>query len=105
MIAYGKKIAAECKDKRLSAAVERNLALIPNFATQLKILSTIKATTMGQDLSEKEIADGMETLVINAKNLMGSIAGVVKSCDAATVDIQHMRGAREWRRPKNNRTV
>ena len=100
IIVLGNKICDECKDKRLAFGLKRYLDGIPTFSTQLKILSTIKATTMGQDLSEEEIHAGMETLVVNAQNLMGSVLGVVQSADAATIFIESKKKgpSNKWRK-------
>lgn len=83
----GNIIADECTDSRLSGRLRTELNCIPTIATQLKILSTVKATSMGRNAAAKEVDDAMETLILNAKNLMRGVGSVVNRADACTVKI------------------
>ncbi|OWR55289.1 Vinculin, partial [Danaus plexippus plexippus] len=66
-----KKLALECTDKRIRTNLLQVCERIPTIGTQLKILSTVKATMLGAQGSEED-QEATEMLVGNAQNLMQS---------------------------------
>uniref|UniRef100_A0A8D3DRD4 Vinculin n=1 Tax=Scophthalmus maximus TaxID=52904 RepID=A0A8D3DRD4_SCOMX len=57
--------------------------------TQLKILSTVKATMLGRtNISEEESEQATEMLVHNAQNLMQSVKETVREAEAASIKIR-----------------
>ncbi|MEQ2254052.1 hypothetical protein ILYODFUR_038910, partial [Ilyodon furcidens] len=62
---------------------------IPTISTQLKILSTVKATMLGRtNISEEESEQATEMLVHNAQNLMQSVKETVREAEAASIKIR-----------------
>ncbi|CAH2268429.1 jg16861 [Pararge aegeria aegeria] len=68
-----KKLALECTDKRIRTNLLQVCERIPTIGTQLKILSTVKATMLGAQGSEED-QEATEMLVGNAQNLMQSVS-------------------------------
>ncbi|GBP04696.1 Vinculin [Eumeta japonica] len=60
---------------------------IPTIGTQLKILSTVKATMLGAQGSEED-QEATEMLVGNAQNLMQSVKETVKAAEGASIKIR-----------------
>ncbi|XP_063418962.1 vinculin-like [Mytilus trossulus] len=63
---------------------------IPTIGTQLKILSTVKATMLGaqeQECSEED-QEATEMLVGNAQNLMQAVKETVRAAEAASIKIR-----------------
>ncbi|KAK7099448.1 hypothetical protein V1264_003586 [Littorina saxatilis] len=108
-----KKLAAECTDRKMRTNLLNVCERIPTIGTQLKILSTVKATMLGAqepipapDGSEiavepipapdgSEIACGSEEdqeatemLVGNAQNLMQAVKETVRTAEAASIKIR-----------------
>lgn len=95
-----KNLAAECTDKRMRTNLLQVCERIPTIGTQLKILSTVKATMLGAqepipapDGSEiacgsEEDQDATEMLVGNAQNLMQSVKETVRAAEAASIKIR-----------------
>ncbi|MBN3274827.1 VINC protein, partial [Polyodon spathula] len=86
-----KEVAKQCTDKRIrtnllqASVCER----IPTISTQLKILSTVKATMLGRtNISEEESEQATEMLVHNAQNLMQSVKETVREAEAASIKIR-----------------
>ena len=128
-----KELAKECTDKRmrtvcdvatkvslLTILIPQNLLQvcerIPTIGTQLKILSTVKATMLGaqgekslhgkfwdQCLDKFSVAgtdediEATEMLVGNAQNLMQSVKQTVTAAEAASIKIRTEAGIRlKW---------
>ncbi|XP_064603659.1 vinculin-like isoform X6 [Liolophura sinensis] len=95
-----KKLAADCTDKRMRTNLLQVCERIPTIGTQLKILSTVKATMLGAqepipspDGSEiacgsEEDQEATEMLVGNAQNLMQSVKETVRAAEAASIKIR-----------------
>lgn len=84
-----KNLAAECTDKRMRTNLLQVCERIPTIGTQLKILSTVKATMLGaQESSSEEDQDATEMLVGNAQNLMQSVKETVRAAEAASIKIR-----------------
>ncbi|RUS74720.1 hypothetical protein EGW08_017516, partial [Elysia chlorotica] len=95
-----KKLAAECTDRRMRTNLLNVCERIPTIGTQLKILSTVKATMLGAqepipapDGSEiacgsEEDQEATEMLVGNAQNLMQAVKETVRTAEAASIKIR-----------------
>ena len=87
------EIAEKCTDKRIRNDMKRTLDKIPTISTQLRILSTVKAASLGDkdflSKEEEEEADqATEMLVLNAQNLMMSVKDTVRYAEAASIRIR-----------------
>ncbi|BFZ04162.1 hypothetical protein BsWGS_07200 [Bradybaena similaris] len=82
-----KKLAAECTDKKMRMNLLNVCERIPTIGTQLKILSTVKATMLGAQGSEED-QEATEMLVGNAQNLMQAVKETVRSAEAASIKIR-----------------
>eukprot|EP00105_Crassostrea_gigas_P038265 XP_019922413.1 PREDICTED: vinculin isoform X14 [Crassostrea gigas] len=97
-----KKLAAECTDKQMRKNLLQVCERIPTIGTQLKILSTVKATMLGAqepipapdgseiecESSSKEDQEATEMLVGNAQNLMQAVKETVRAAEAASIKIR-----------------
>ncbi|XP_061178101.1 vinculin-like isoform X9 [Saccostrea echinata] len=95
-----KKLAAECTDKMMRKNLLQVCERIPTIGTQLKILSTVKATMLGAqepipspdgseiECGSKEDQEATEMLVGNAQNLMQAVKETVRSAEAASIKIR-----------------
>lgn len=61
---------------------------IPTIATQLKIISTVKATMIGTTIREEEDLEATELLVGNAQKLMQAVKETVDAAEAASIKIR-----------------
>jgi vinculin len=82
-----KKLAAECTDKKMRLNLLNVCERIPTISTQLKILSTVKATMLGAQGSEED-QEATEMLVGNAQNLMQAVKETVRTAEAASIRIR-----------------
>jgi len=93
-----KELAKECTDKRMRTTLLQVCERIPTIATQLKILSTVKATMLGAQGTEED-QEATEMLVGNAQNLMHSVKQTVTAAEAATIKIRTDAGIKlMWNR-------
>ena len=88
-----KELAAECTDKRMRTNLVQVCERIPTIGTQLKILSTVKATMLGAQGTEEDL-EATEMLVGNAQNLMQSVKQTVTAAEAASIKIRTDAGIR-----------
>ncbi|XP_076039726.1 vinculin isoform X3 [Oratosquilla oratoria] len=94
-----KELARECTDRRMRTSLLQVCERIPTIGTQLKILSTVKATMLGaQEIligsSSEEDQEATEMLVGNAQNLMQSVKETVRAAEAASIKIRTDAGIR-----------
>ncbi|XP_076808148.1 vinculin-like [Clavelina lepadiformis] len=87
------EVADKCTDKRIRNDMKKTLDRIPTISTQLRILSTVKAASLGDSTDmtkeEEEAAEqATEMLVHNAQNLMMSVKDTVKYAEAASIRIR-----------------
>ncbi|XP_033120247.1 vinculin-like isoform X4 [Anneissia japonica] len=82
-----KEITNRCPDKRMKTNLFQVCERIPTMATQLKILSTVKATMLGSQDTEED-QEATEMLVGNAQNLMQSVKETVRAAEAASIKIR-----------------
>lgn len=91
-----KELARECTDKRMRTTLLQVCERIPTIATQLKILSTVKATMLGAQGTEED-HEATEMLVSNAQNLMQSVKQTVTAAEAASIKIRTDAGIKlKW---------
>ena len=64
-----KELARNCTDKKIRTNLLQVCEKIPTLGTQLRVLSTVKATMMGQNMDTEEDAEAMDMLVFNAQKL------------------------------------
>jgi len=95
-----KELAKECTDKRMRMNLLQVCERIPTIGTQLKILSTVKATMLGAQGSEED-QEATEMLVGNATNLMQSVRETVRAAQAASIKIRVESGVSiRWTRKR-----
>lgn len=98
------QLARQCTDIKMRMTLLQICERIPTIATQLKILSTVKATMLGSQAAigpygepidgTEEDEEAMEQLVLNAQNLMQSVKDTVRAAEAATIKIRTNSGLR-----------
>ncbi|KAL0277136.1 UNVERIFIED_CONTAM: hypothetical protein PYX00_004521 [Menopon gallinae] len=88
-----KELARECTDKRMRTNLLQVCERIPTIGTQLKILSTVKATMLGAQGSAED-QEATDMLVGNAQNLMQSVKETVRAAEAASIKIRTDAGVR-----------
>jgi len=88
-----KEQAKLCTDKRMRTNILQVCERIPTIGTQLRILSTVKATMLGAQGSEED-EEATLMLVGNAQNLMQSVKETVRACEAASIKIRTDAGVR-----------
>lgn len=88
-----KELARQCTDKRMRTALLQVCERIPTIGTQLKILSTVKATMLGAQGTEED-QEATDMLVGNAQNLMQSVKETVRAAEAASIKLRTDAGIR-----------
>ncbi|CAF3764430.1 unnamed protein product [Rotaria socialis] len=88
MTYLAKQLASECTDRRIRTHLLQVSERIPTIGTQLKILSTVKATMFGIYDSEED-AEATEMIIGNAQNLMQSVKETIKVAEIASDKIRH----------------
>lgn len=88
-----KELARMCTDKRIRTNILQVCERIPTIGTQLRILSTVKATMLGAQGTEED-QEATDMLVGNAQNLMQSVKETVRACEAASIKIRTDSGLR-----------
>jgi len=88
-----KELARDCTDKRMRTNLLQVCERIPTIGTQLKILSTVKATMLGAQGTEED-REATEMLVGNAQNLMQSVKETVRAAEAASIKMRTDAGVR-----------
>ncbi|XP_013776385.1 vinculin-like isoform X4 [Limulus polyphemus] len=95
-----KEQARICTDKRMRTNILQICERIPTIGTQLRILSTVKATMLGAQApvptpdgsqiicGTEEDQEATDMLVGNAQNLMQSVKETVRACEAASIKIR-----------------
>ncbi|KAM4815047.1 LOW QUALITY PROTEIN: vinculin-like [Thomomys bottae] len=84
-----KEVAKQCTDKRIRTNLLQVCERIPTISTQLKILSTVKATMLGRtNVSDEKSEQATEMLLHNAQNLMQSVKETVREAEAASIKIR-----------------
>lgn len=93
-----KHLAHQCTDKRLRTQMLQVCERIPTIGTQLKILSTVKATMFGARGTEED-QEATDMLVGNAQNLMQAVKETVRAAEAASIKLRTEAGiSLRWER-------
>ena len=104
-----KELARHCTDKKirtnllqvnLVATRIHNLTLlllqvcekIPTLGTQLRVMSTVKATMMNNTMDTEEDQDAMDMLIGNAQKLNQAVKETVKAAEAASIRVRSDAG-------------
>nr|A0A3B6UES5.1 RecName: Full=Vinculin [Oscarella pearsei]AYN71345.1 vinculin [Oscarella pearsei]6BFI_A Chain A, VIN1 [Oscarella pearsei]6BFI_B Chain B, VIN1 [Oscarella pearsei] len=87
LLKLARQIANACMDKRAKTNLLQLLDRIPTISTQLKILATVKATSMGGGDARAD-ADATDMLVGNAENLMRTVKDVIRASEAACIRLR-----------------
>ena len=65
---------------------------IPTLGTQLRVLSTVKATMMGVNMDTEEDQEAMDMLVFNAQKLNQAVKETVRAAEAASIRVRSDAG-------------
>lgn len=72
---------------------------IPTLGTQLRVLSTVKATMMGNTMETEEDLEAMEMLEYNAHKLNEAVKDTVRAAESASIRVRSDAGFKlKWRR-------
>jgi vinculin len=70
---------------------------IPTLGTQLRVLSTVKATMMGVNMDTEEDQEAMDMLVFNAQKLNQAVKETVRAAEAASIRVRSDAGFKlQW---------
>ena len=65
---------------------------IPTLGTQLRVMSTVKATMMTNTIDTEEDAEAMDMLVFNAQKLNQAVKETVRAAEAASIRVRSDAG-------------
>ena len=65
---------------------------IPTLGTQLRVMSTVKATMMTATIDTEEDAEAMDMLVFNAQKLNQAVKETVRAAEAASIRVRSDAG-------------
>lgn len=80
-----KELARNCTDKKIRTNLLQVCEKIPTLGTQLRVLSTVKATMMGQNMDTEEDQEAMDMLVFNAQKLNEAVKETVRAAESASI--------------------
>jgi len=87
-----KELARHCTDKKIRTNLLQVCEKIPTLGTQLRVLSTVKATMMGQNMDSEEDQEAMDMLVFNAQKLNNAVKETVRAAEAASIRVRSDAG-------------
>merc|ERR1719220_1300052 len=87
-----KELARHCTDKKIRTNLLQVCEKIPTLGTQLRVLSTVKATMMGQNMDSEEDQDAMDMLIGNAQKLNQAVKETVRAAEAASIRVRSDAG-------------
>lgn len=87
-----KELARHCTDKKIRTNLLQVCEKIPTLGTQLRVLSTVKATMMGQNMDSEEDQEAMDMLVFNAQKLNQAVKETVRAAEAASIRVRSDAG-------------
>ncbi|RMZ94679.1 vinculin isoform X2 [Brachionus plicatilis] len=94
-------MANDCTDKRMKINLLQVCERIPTIGTQLKILSTVKATMLGHQGS-REDEEATEMLICNAQNLNASVKETIRAAKSASIKLKSGSALKfKWIRKKS----
>ena len=72
---------------------------IPTLGTQLRVLTTVKATMMCENMETEEDIEAMDMLVFNAQKLNEAVRETVGAAEAASIRVRSDAGFKlKWER-------
>jgi len=92
MTDLAKELARHCTDKKIRTNLLQVCEKIPTLGTQLRVLSTVKATMMGQNMETEEDQEAMDMLVFNAQKLNQAVKETVRAAEAASIRVRSDAG-------------
>lgn len=87
-----KELARHCTDKKIRTNLLQVCEKIPTLGTQLRVLSTVKATMMGQSMDTDEDQEAMDMLVFNAQKLNEAVKETVRASESASIRVRSDAG-------------
>jgi len=87
-----KQLALHCTDKKIRTNLLQVCEKIPTLGTQLRVLSTVKATMMGVNMDTEEDQEAMDMLVFNAQRLNLAVKETVRAAEAASIRVRSDAG-------------
>ena len=84
-----KELARHCTDKKIRTNLLQVCEKIPTLGTQLRVLSTVKATMMGVNMDSEEDQEAMDMLVFNAQKLNQAVKETVRAAEAASIRVRY----------------
>jgi len=87
-----KELARHCTDKKIRTNLLQVCEKIPTLGTQLRVLSTVKATMMGVNMDSEEDQEAMDMLVFNAQKLNQAVKETVRAAEAASIRVRSDAG-------------
>lgn len=87
-----KELARNCTDKKIRTNLLQVCEKIPTLGTQLRVLSTVKATMMGQNMDTEEDQEAMDMLVFNAQKLNQAVKETVRAAESASIRVRSDAG-------------
>jgi len=92
-----KELARHCTDKKIRTNLLQVCEKIPTLGTQLRVLSTVKATMMGVNMDTEEDQEAMDMLVFNAQKLNQAVKETVRAAEAASIRVRSDAGFKlQW---------
>merc|ERR1712217_551928 len=79
------ELARHCTDKKIRTNLLQVCEKIPTWGTQLRVMSTVKATMMTNTIDTEEDAEAMDMLVFNAQKLNQAVKETVRAAEAASI--------------------
>jgi len=87
-----KELARHCTDKKIRTNLLQVCEKIPTLGTQLRVMSTVKATMMTNTIDTEEDAEAMDMLVFNAQKLNQAVKETVRAAEAASIRVRSDAG-------------
>eukprot|EP00095_Tigriopus_kingsejongensis_P003227 maker-scaffold547_size140190-snap-gene-0.23 protein:Tk03227 transcript:maker-scaffold547_size140190-snap-gene-0.23-mRNA-1 annotation:"Vinculin" len=85
---YGK----HCTDKKIRTNLLQVCEKIPTLGTQLRVLTTVKATMMSENVETPEDQEAMDMLVFNAEKLNQAVRETVGAAESASIRVRSDAG-------------
>jgi len=87
-----KELARHCTDKKIRTNLLQVCEKIPTLGTQLRVMSTVKATMMTNTIDTEEDQEAMDMLVFNAQKLNQAVKETVRAAEAASIRVRSDAG-------------
>merc|ERR1719210_1374225 len=87
-----KEYAKHCTDKKIRTNLLQVCEKIPTLGTQLRVISTVKATMMNNTMETEEDQEAMEMLEYNAHRLNEAVKETVHAAESASIKVRSDAG-------------